>query len=280
MFGGPPIMVNIGGRPVQVALEGPPPTVKIGQDRRFDLLAGRVTMIIDAHSVVPVYLDNKLQHFDLDGQVFTLQFKDSLRTVVIDGYPYQIGFGGLPMAIYLDGRKHFVRFSSLPRGVEPGRVLQALPDGGFHDRPPVEEEARPAAPATQPPVNLSELLNKLVATGLLPGSAPSDTSKAPVKEEVKKEEMMKVVNLKDSESMKVRPTGVISLLYSGMQCGSCGLRFPANQTERYSTHLDWHFRQNRREKGAAKRPQSRKWYVCVVVSRRHKNQSIMLSIGP
>lgn len=60
----------------------------------------------------------------------------------------------------------------------------------------------------------------------------------------------------------MRNTGLISFLYSGMQCGSCGLRFPADQTVRYSTHLDWHFRQNRREKGAAKRPQSRKWYIC------------------
>jgi pre-mRNA cleavage complex 2 protein Pcf11 len=64
--------------------------------------------------------------------------------------------------------------------------------------------------------------------------------------------------------MKVRPNAVVSLLYSGMQCGSCGLRFPADQTVRYSTHLDWHFRQNRREKGAAKKPQSRKWYCSVV----------------
>jgi len=71
------------------------------------------------------------------------------------------------------------------------------------------------------------------------------------------------VNLKDSESMKIRPNLFVSLLYSGMQCGSCGLRFPAEQTVRYSAHLDWHFRQNRREKGASKRPQSRKWYYKV-----------------
>ena len=74
-----------------------------------------------------------------------------------------------------------------------------------------------------------------------------------------------MVNLGDTESMKIRPNAMIALLYSGMQCGSCGLRFPADQTVRYSTHLDWHFRQNRREKGASKRPQSRKWYVRHIV---------------
>ena len=69
------------------------------------------------------------------------------------------------------------------------------------------------------------------------------------------------MNLLDAESMKSRPNAIISVLYSGMQCGSCGLRFPADQTQRYSSHLDWHFRQNRRDKGAANKPKSRKWYV-------------------
>ncbi|KAI9553963.1 hypothetical protein GHT06_019234 [Daphnia sinensis] len=263
MFGGPPITVNLGGRPVQAILEGPPPTVKIGSERRLDLLAGRVTMIIDAHSVIPVYLDLKLQHFEMDGKVFTLQFKDALRTAVVDGNPYSVDFGGLPMGIYLDGRKHFVRFSSLPRGVEPGRVLQPLTQSEENRRILDEEKAASQTPPLST-VNIGELLSKLVATGLLPGSAPEVAKPAPVKPEIKQEEMkMRVVDLTDSESMKVRPNIAIAMLYSGMQCGSCGLRFPADQTVRYSTHLDWHFRQNRREKGASKRPQSRKWYCSV-----------------
>lgn len=193
MFGGPPITINIGGRPAQIALEGPPPIVKIGQEQRFDLLAGRVTMIIDAHSVIPVYLDLKLQHFELEGQLYTMQFKDSLRTVVIDGQAYRVDFGGLPMPINLGVRKHFVRFSSLPRGVEPGRVLQPLALGNYVERPPMEEETNiapreaQAPPASQSTLNVSELLSKLIATGLLPNSAP-DSVTPPVKEEPKKEE--------------------------------------------------------------------------------------------
>ncbi|XP_059351204.1 uncharacterized protein LOC130696000 isoform X2 [Daphnia carinata] len=263
MFGGPPITVNLSGRPVQAILEGPPPTVKIGTERRLDLLAGRVTMIIDAHSVIPVYLDLKLQHFEMDGKVFTLQFKDALRTAVVDGNPYSVDFGGLPMGIYLDGRKHFVRFSSLPRGVEPGRVLQPLTQSEENRRALDEEKTASQTPPLST-VNIGELLSKLVATGLLPGTTPEVAKPAPVKPEIKQEELkMRVVDLTDSESMKVRPNVAISMLYSGMQCGSCGLRFPADQTVRYSTHLDWHFRQNRREKGASKRPQSRKWYCSV-----------------
>lgn len=190
MFGGPPITVNLSGRPVQAILEGPPPTVKIGADRRLDLLAGRVTMIIDAHSVIPVYLDLKLQHFEMDGKVFTLQFKDALRTAVVDGNPYSVDFGGLPMGIYLDGRKHFVRFSSLPRGVEPGRVLHPLTLSEENRRVLEEEKIASQTPPLST-VNIGELLSKLVATGLLPGSAPevAKAKPAPVKQEIKKEEM-------------------------------------------------------------------------------------------
>ena len=211
MFGGPPISILIGNRHVPVALEGPPPTVKIGNDRRLDLLAGRVTMIIDAHSVVPVYLDLKVQHFELEDKVYTLQFKDSLRTVVIDTFPYRVDYGGLPMAIQLDNRKHFVRFSALPRGVEPGRVLQNVPVKGVNenlrpddDRQFASVDRQPTSMATAPvlqpassgmdaassQVDISQLLSKLIATGLLPGNAPADndaTNNKPPKEEVKQD---------------------------------------------------------------------------------------------
>lgn len=53
------------------------------------------------------------------------------------------------------------------------------------------------------------------------------------------------------------------MLYSGIQCSSCGVRFAPEETVKYSRHLDWHFRQNRREKDAARKGQSRKWYYDV-----------------
>lgn len=52
-------------------------------------------------------------------------------------------------------------------------------------------------------------------------------------------------------------------MYTGIQCSSCGIRFTAEYTVKYSSHLDWHFRQNRREKMASKTVQSRKWYYDV-----------------
>jgi hypothetical protein len=131
-----------------------------------------------------------LQHFELGGQVFALQFKDALRTVVVDGHPYRVDFGGLPMPIMLDGRKHFVRFSSLPRGVEPGRVLIPFAPGVAAERLVEEDKGPISTPPPAGPLDIGELLSKLVATGLLP-NAPEAPAKAPMKEEIKKEEPIK-----------------------------------------------------------------------------------------
>lgn len=60
--------------------------------------------------------------------------------------------------------------------------------------------------------------------------------------------------------------GVIQRLYTGIQCQSCGLRFTAQQTEKYREHLDWHFRQNRRDKGIANVTKYRRWYYQINVS--------------
>ena len=53
-------------------------------------------------------------------------------------------------------------------------------------------------------------------------------------------------------------------LYEGVQCSSCGARFsPDDMTTRYRHHLNWHFRQNRKEKDSARKAHSRSWYYDV-----------------
>lgn len=42
--------------------------------------------------------------------------------------------------------------------------------------------------------------------------------------------------------------GSFQSLYAGIQCSSCGSRFTPERMDRYREHLDWHFRQNKREK--------------------------------
>lgn len=121
-FGGPGIGIDLNGRLTVVKLEGPPPQVKIGTNKRTDLVCGKINLIIDAKSIVPVFLDASTQKFNLDGQTHTLRFIDSLCTVLINDVPFKVEFGGLPKPVTVRNRKHFVRFSVLPRGIKPGHV--------------------------------------------------------------------------------------------------------------------------------------------------------------
>jgi len=62
-----------------------------------------------------------------------------------------------------------------------------------------------------------------------------------------------------------RYPGAIEQLYTGIGCSSCGLRFQSEAVDKYTEHLDWHFRQNRREKEEMKVAKCRQWYYDMVV---------------
>lgn len=121
-IGGPGIRIDLDGDFVLVKIEGPPPQVKIGQSKKTDLVAGKINLIVDAKTVVPVFLDGKLQKFDLQGQTHTLRFINQLQMALIDDTPFEISFGSLPKPVLLHDKKCYIRFSVLPRGIKPGHV--------------------------------------------------------------------------------------------------------------------------------------------------------------
>ncbi|CAB4069141.1 PCF11 [Lepeophtheirus salmonis] len=79
-------------------LEGPAPTVKIGE-RRADLCPGKVNLIVDGDFSImtSIFLDSKPQKFDIDGKPHVIRFVEGLKTVLINGHPYRTEFGGMPM---------------------------------------------------------------------------------------------------------------------------------------------------------------------------------------
>lgn len=107
------------------------------------------------------------------------------------------------------------------------------------------------------PLNIQDLLSKLIREGLIPASdqLPAVKEKTPVPEtkepseiekipEVTEDIKMKpeqaqalsplpapvpVVDVKFSDNLKKRRPKLISTLYFGIQCASCGLRFPTDQ---------------------------------------------------
>ncbi|XP_069362227.1 pre-mRNA cleavage complex 2 protein Pcf11 [Maniola hyperantus] len=127
---------------------------------------------------------------------------------------------------------------------------------------PSEEKPLPSMPVLDN-INVSDLYAKLVATGIVP--MPNDAKpevKADATEDRPREDknVLHKVDLLKSHTLKVKQPAIVAKLYGGMQCSGCGARFPPEHTVRYSQHLDWHFRQNRRERDSARRAHSRHWH--------------------
>ncbi|XP_025986831.1 uncharacterized protein LOC105195218 isoform X2 [Solenopsis invicta] len=139
--------------------------------------------------------------------------------------------------------------SVLPSAMAPSSGLS-------YQAEPVEN---PPAPAPTLPLNMSELFQRLVETGIVPNL----TEQKKQEEEEKKEPEITPVSFDKPETLKIKQPAIATALYSGMQCSSCGARFAPELATRYSHHLDWHFRQNRRERDSARKAHSRPWYYDV-----------------
>lgn len=153
--------------------------------------------------------------------------------------------------------------------------------------PGIGHEAQGAPAIGVSNLDINDLLKKLVATGIIGGAGASnqkETSQATKPKEAKEKTPERVeesrknhtrsnhvveekrsisimpVTLSRPDTIKKRQQAIVDTLYSGIQCSSCGLRFPPEQTMKYSQHLDWHFRQNRRERDSKRRAHFRKWY--------------------
>ncbi|XP_067890022.1 pre-mRNA cleavage complex 2 protein Pcf11 [Heterodontus francisci] len=124
-------------------------------------------------------------------------------------------------------------------------------------------------------LDVNELFSKLLSTGILkpnpvesiptqsdvfPEGDPQAQSIIEEDEEEENEENIPDLTGFQIEELKQRYDGVISRLYTGIQCYSCGMRFTASQTDVYADHLDWHYRMNRMEKDITKKVTYRKWY--------------------
>ncbi|CAB3225554.1 unnamed protein product [Arctia plantaginis] len=132
----------------------------------------------------------------------------------------------------------------------------------------IPSEEKPLNPPLALPmnINVNDLFAKLVASGIVQvPSEPKTENKEEKVEEVKQKpredkNVIHRVDFMKPETLRVKQPGLVSRLYGGMQCSGCGARFPPEHTVRYSQHLDWHFRQNRRDRDSARRAHSRHWH--------------------
>ncbi|KAJ8297737.1 hypothetical protein KUTeg_024268 [Tegillarca granosa] len=128
------------------------------------------------------------------------------------------------------------------------------------------------------PVDVNSLLQSLLKAGII--SKPAEEKEKKEEEESvdeeensKQKEIQRMLAYKQTKieevpdisnfntnKLKKHYKGVIQKLYAGIQCASCGTRFTGMQTEKYKEHLDWHFRQNKRDKEGTNVAKVRKWY--------------------
>ncbi|XP_050689942.1 uncharacterized protein LOC126982137 isoform X2 [Eriocheir sinensis] len=128
-------------------------------------------------------------------------------------------------------------------------------------------------PSQPKPLDLSALLENLTRTGLITtkplaaAKSRRDKDEADKKKEEEaqreKDELIPFEAMFTSENLRRRRGWLIEYLYRGMQCSSCGLRYPPEQTLQYSHHLDWHFRQNKKQQESTKKANIRKFYFSV-----------------
>lgn len=124
-----------------------------------------------------------------------------------------------------------------------------------HHNPPPSQQAPPPQQSSGPKL----YANRRPTTSYLP----------PVNERVSsgrsenefRAEPPAILMKTDFRDLHVFNSRILDPLYrgAGKACPNCGRRFPSQEV--YSQHMDWHFKQNAREKSRLSRGQSRAWYV-------------------
>ncbi|XP_055915794.1 uncharacterized protein LOC129948789 [Eupeodes corollae] len=252
------------------------------------------TFTIDGHQHVIEFADN-LKTVIINGEILNVEYGGLPKSLMLAGRKYFVRFGTLPSGIVAG--QHIIKDMKYLNMQPPSELenipappiasiadteteINSIPNPGTMvvKEPPILPTAIASPPlSTQsvsipgitpmlPNVNIDELFQKLISTGII--NTVSNPSGAPDNKDVKEEETkpvkefepIKPINLNVPETIKTRQGAIINALFCGMQCSSCGVRFPPEQTIKYSQHLDWHFRQNRRERDSTRKAHSRKWY--------------------
>lgn len=298
-FGDPAVGIVLNGKLHSVRIDVPAPQVRIG-NLRIDLVVGKVDMYVDQHTKLSLFLDSQVQMFQINNQMHTIQFADYFLTAIIDNTAFPVKYGAMPVKFQLANAEHYIRFSVLPDNIVPGEIFvqhmkrtelqpnlvaplptpvtsshtagmpsisipslmsvvpnsDALGTAAQSLQPGPSNQVSDSSNPTAMPMDINDLFQKLLATGII-NKPNKDTS--PNKE--KEKDKLPVLDLNKPEMLKKRHPSVVNAIYSGIQCSSCGIRFPLEQTIKYSQHLDWHFRENRRERDSVRRAPARKLYL-------------------
>ncbi|KRY78888.1 Polyadenylation and cleavage factor -like protein 11, partial [Trichinella pseudospiralis] len=262
IFGGPPIFIKVNGVKHSILLGGPPPEVKIDTEPSYELLrflhSGHMSRrgMMRQDVKASVNIGKRLQNNNRCEPVANVEIPKPPTVTHINA--------GSVSHASTSNNSAFVNVSNAGAGGGGG-------GGGA---------SAGIAPPQMTPDAIRALLNRIKQVGLLPdnqqhsvikpSTAITSTAAIPMPVttwfpddetvERRKEPTteLKTFNMK---YLKIRYQSLIDALYQNkIQCSTCGMRFAVGDSQKYSKHLDWHFKMNRREK-AGITASSRPWYL-------------------
>ncbi len=255
----PPKRIMIDDRLRTMRYDLPIPCVEI--DGEFYIIRfsgsplGRDIHVDDVPYRVPF---DKTIRIKINGRAHELAWGGPGYEVIIDGRAYEIQFG-TKREVYIGARQHYIRIGGEAPDVKicgrlPEEILQQHQQNlhELHEKQ-VQQQADMTA-ANVENFNPLDFINKLSKHGLIQKSETQSDMQSSDKEPIPELTMF------DTNLLKQKYNQAIQNLYSGIQCGTCGMRFTNEQSNRYSKHYDWHFRQNKKEKEEINMAHSRSWY--------------------
>lgn len=293
----PPKRIMIDGVPRKMRYDLAVPCIEMDNGQFYIIrFEGPPKEIFIDDSPYLVHMDKTLR-IKLNSRSHELTWGGPGFEVIIDGRPYEIQFNKPPREIIIGTRPHLIYIGGdAPEVKICGRMPEELLkesessaadvkretdemrfnntngnyNNKFHKPPPLMSKPAKVPANLNPLANLNpfELMKKLTEAGILKQVGGVESAK---KEETVEEKIPDLTSL-DNELLKQKYNGAIQKLYSGVQCAQCGNRFNQQNdttgmvgqakgtTSRYSKHLDWHFRQNKKEKEEVNKAHSRSWY--------------------
>ncbi|KAG0100700.1 hypothetical protein BGZ93_007690 [Podila epicladia] len=141
-----------------------------------------------------------------------------------------------------------------PNGTLTNQLLQNVNLNRASPSPLVGAVGSPMPPPMPLPIPTAATMDSPVATVLRADQSELDQSVMSIG----------LIDLNSQDIQRRRPAAV-QVMYGTppLQCNQCGYRCPksADAQKKMDSHLDWHFRQNRRMKDKAKKSHSRSWLV-------------------
>lgn len=284
--------------PKLISFDGKPTKVFIDSDR-----GSNDWVLLEFNSQHQTFFHNDHeQRIKFGGPAKEIIFNGQAYQAKFGGPPIEVWFNGDSTTVHslkLDGPPPRVKLSDEPKYDLWASIVRTAKSNVKNNVNVNETQPNVVSnDTTQRPFDINSLLSKLVAAGMIGKNNNSNSNNSnsnlnknvtinnsnnslPVNQLTQADKSFKTEKKNNenglelespleltTDSLKKQRPSLIHLLYSGIQCTNCSLRFDEKDQvlgdkSKYSKHLDWHFRQNRRDRAKPSSSSAilrRNWY--------------------